>query len=420
MRNRLDIDPNQAYIARAYIMGWRNPDRHFQARPIIANFRDFGTVEAIMNNVKRLRGLPFSVDRDFPREIQEARSRLWPLYKETKRNCPRSKVVIAYPAKLIQDGAILRDELPDWNKVIGANRLTQLGQLENITNQYCPKPPVGEHPSGRHGDSATPTQEQSTSSTHNTAQSPTPATCTQQTRLTVPMDTCMSQVSDLPPNDLTINTIKTPHGDKPIVEVQTLNDTSTVPMNQAVSVSSSLSGEGEISNLHTAINTSSVDNTKVQTDTSVLMPPPSSILPASVSSEVSNPHPVPYATTLNLSVDLPAYDETVPKTLECDKTNPLIGKCVNNPRGRSRGPKSTRSERRSSSAVPYKRNASDSRSKTRANVDISKDILSIDSKKPTCSKNSSVSASSIQHEENCQQAGGAISDGQDLGQPPPQ
>ena len=135
----------------------------------------------------------------------------------------------------------------------------------------------------------------------------------------------MSQVSDLPPNDLTINTIKTPHGDKPIVEVQTLNDTSTVPMNQAVSVSSSLSGEGEISNLHTTINTSSVEITKEQTDTSVLMPPPSSILPASVSSEVSNPHPVPYATTLNLSVDLPAYDETVPKTLECDKTIPLIG-----------------------------------------------------------------------------------------------
>ncbi|KAH3892846.1 hypothetical protein DPMN_016979 [Dreissena polymorpha] len=101
-------------------------------RPIMANFRDYGNVELIMKNVSRLRNTHFSVDYDFPREIQEARGRLWPKYKALKQQNPRSKVHILYPAKLIKDGTIIQDELPEWGKYIGANRLVNLRKISAV------------------------------------------------------------------------------------------------------------------------------------------------------------------------------------------------------------------------------------------------------------------------------------------------
>ncbi|KAH3885433.1 hypothetical protein DPMN_009426 [Dreissena polymorpha] len=53
-----------------------------------------------MRHVRRLRKTPFSVDYDFPRNTQEVRNRLWPIFKEPKYREPRSK--------LIQDGTIIR------------------------------------------------------------------------------------------------------------------------------------------------------------------------------------------------------------------------------------------------------------------------------------------------------------------------
>ena len=138
LRNRLDID--HLYIARAHRLGQRNPNKRFQSRPIIANFRDYGTLELIMSNVRRLRGTNFSVDLDYPREIQEARSRMWSLYKEIKQNNPRFNVKIVYPAKLIHDGTVIRDELPEWGQYVGANRLSKLGQIDHVKNQYVRKP----------------------------------------------------------------------------------------------------------------------------------------------------------------------------------------------------------------------------------------------------------------------------------------
>ena len=80
LRNRLDID--HVYIARAHRLGQRNPNKRFQSRPIIANIRDYGTLELIMSNVRRLRGTNFSVDLDYPRDIQEARSNVVPIQRD--------------------------------------------------------------------------------------------------------------------------------------------------------------------------------------------------------------------------------------------------------------------------------------------------------------------------------------------------
>ncbi|KAH3807850.1 hypothetical protein DPMN_136197 [Dreissena polymorpha] len=82
-----------------------------------------------MNNVRRLRNTKFSIDFDFPRGIQEARGRLWPRYKQLKVQNPRSKVRIVYPAKLMHDGNLIQDELPEWGKYIGANWLLKIGEV---------------------------------------------------------------------------------------------------------------------------------------------------------------------------------------------------------------------------------------------------------------------------------------------------
>ena len=53
--------------------GTSNTHKTFQNRPIIVNFRDFGETELVMSKVRMLKCSQFSVDYDYPRELQEAR-----------------------------------------------------------------------------------------------------------------------------------------------------------------------------------------------------------------------------------------------------------------------------------------------------------------------------------------------------------
>ena len=73
---------------RAHRLERPNPDKYFQKRPIIVNFRDYGDVKEIMGVVYKLRNTPFSIDYDMPKEIQNARKRLWPKYKQCKSDRP--------------------------------------------------------------------------------------------------------------------------------------------------------------------------------------------------------------------------------------------------------------------------------------------------------------------------------------------
>ena len=92
--NHLDLDSSNMYIARAHRLGRPDPRRQSQRRPIIVKFRDFCDTESIKKSVTLLRGTGFSIDYDFPKEIQQARSHLWPMYKELKRNEPNAKIII--------------------------------------------------------------------------------------------------------------------------------------------------------------------------------------------------------------------------------------------------------------------------------------------------------------------------------------
>jgi len=116
----LGINPATVYITRAHRLGVRSRDRHHVRRPIIVNFRDFGDVERIMSVTNRLRNTPFSIDYDLPKEIQAARKNLWTPYHQAKRDRPRSRVQIVYPAKLVIDGRVVQiheSRLPDLDHV---------------------------------------------------------------------------------------------------------------------------------------------------------------------------------------------------------------------------------------------------------------------------------------------------------------
>lgn len=82
------------------------------------NFRDFCDTELIMSRAHLLKSTPFSVGYDLPKEINEARKKLWVELKSIKNSKPSAKYQILYPAKLIVDGKLVRDEFPDWGDVL--------------------------------------------------------------------------------------------------------------------------------------------------------------------------------------------------------------------------------------------------------------------------------------------------------------
>ena len=51
-----------------------------------------------------LRNTRYSIDFDLPKEIGDARKRLWNEAKQIRSNDPRARTQIVYPAKLLVDG----------------------------------------------------------------------------------------------------------------------------------------------------------------------------------------------------------------------------------------------------------------------------------------------------------------------------
>ena len=135
IQNQLDLDPDRIYLARAHRLGVKKPNLRGQRRPIIVNFRDFRDTEVIMSRAYMLRNTRFSIDYDLPKEIGDARKRLWSESKQIRLDDPRAKTQIVYPAKLLVDGKLVRDEFPDWNVALRGNRVgdfSHVSYMENI------------------------------------------------------------------------------------------------------------------------------------------------------------------------------------------------------------------------------------------------------------------------------------------------
>ena len=120
LREKLEIDPCPP-IPRCHRLG---KFRHGSSRPIIIYCLDFRDTEFILSNARKLRGTHFHINRDFPREIVDARKILWPQYKRLRQEHPNSKVSIVYPAKIIQDGRVVADAFPNWDTIMQGSRVT--------------------------------------------------------------------------------------------------------------------------------------------------------------------------------------------------------------------------------------------------------------------------------------------------------
>ena len=136
--DNIGLDADRMFLVRAHRLGARRRGlRQFdpQKRPLIVAFRDYTDTVEILENTKRLKGSPYSVDRDQPREIYEARKKLWPLLKEKRREHPRADVYIQYPAKLMVDKVVVQDEFPEWFSVLRGKREMTVGHVEPLLKQ---------------------------------------------------------------------------------------------------------------------------------------------------------------------------------------------------------------------------------------------------------------------------------------------
>ena len=85
-------------------------------------FRDYADVETIIGNAYKLANTNLGISRDYPKEIVDARSELWPLYKSERQKYSKSNVFIRFPAQLVVNGRIAADKFPDWRSVVNGSR----------------------------------------------------------------------------------------------------------------------------------------------------------------------------------------------------------------------------------------------------------------------------------------------------------
>ena len=122
------------YLTRAHRLGPRKIGIRNPRRPIIVNFRDFCDTQLIMERAHVLRNTSFSVGHDLPKEINDARKKLWDELKYIKSRQPNAKAQIVYPAKLIVNGKVVMDEFPDWNEAMRGSRLVDFSHIDKISS----------------------------------------------------------------------------------------------------------------------------------------------------------------------------------------------------------------------------------------------------------------------------------------------
>ena len=139
LKRYLDIEG--VFIQRAHRLGSTSAKgsrpgsfapRRAQSRPIIALFRDYKDVERILASAYKLRDTNFGINRDYPPEIVNARSNLWADYKLEKSRHREGSVYIGFPAKLVVDRKVIRDEFPDRKEVLKGSREPPKSQIPKL------------------------------------------------------------------------------------------------------------------------------------------------------------------------------------------------------------------------------------------------------------------------------------------------
>ena len=92
-------------------------------RAIIVAFRDYAMLEKILSNAYKLKNTLISINKDYPKEIAQARKSIWGTFKDLKRDHPNSKIQLLYPAKINKDRQTVVDMFPLWDKIMSGSRV---------------------------------------------------------------------------------------------------------------------------------------------------------------------------------------------------------------------------------------------------------------------------------------------------------
>jgi hypothetical protein len=132
MEHDLVIDTSEMYIERAHRLGtlynpkYRNTDD--PKRPLIVKFKYYTDTEIVMQKAYKLRGTKFGVDRDYPKEIANARKSLYNSLEAKQARQDKVKMYIKFPAKLFIKVVMVKDMFPEWPGVLGVSRIEDANQ----------------------------------------------------------------------------------------------------------------------------------------------------------------------------------------------------------------------------------------------------------------------------------------------------
>lgn len=98
----------------------------FGIRPIIVVFKDYIDAETVIDQARALKGTRYAISRDYPRELNDARKKLLPMMKQARQ--ARQAARILYPAKLVINGEVTRDEFPGWEDIVGKDSNSKADQ----------------------------------------------------------------------------------------------------------------------------------------------------------------------------------------------------------------------------------------------------------------------------------------------------
>lgn len=136
--NYHELNLNSTHIERAHRLGRKVAG---QNRPLIVCYRDYTDTDRIMRQAPNLKGSRYSVSRDYPPEITDARRSIWPYFKQARDSQKYRDVSIGYPAKLILNGKVVQDMFPDWFHVLRGSRVDSKHFAEMRKQQFLRESP---------------------------------------------------------------------------------------------------------------------------------------------------------------------------------------------------------------------------------------------------------------------------------------
>ncbi|KAH3833071.1 hypothetical protein DPMN_106372 [Dreissena polymorpha] len=98
-----------------------------------------GDVDDLMNSACRLAGTNFSLLRDYPKEISDARKQLWPEFNEARSKHGPHNVQMLFPAALPVNGRIAEDLFPEWYPILKGSRISNIHECihNSVASSVC-------------------------------------------------------------------------------------------------------------------------------------------------------------------------------------------------------------------------------------------------------------------------------------------